>query len=150
MDEYLSKPFRAASLEKILNRYVQEDDGPALPAVELAPDIERSEKLCTLFLERVPGQIDALAAAIDANHPAEVKALAHKLKGGCLAIVAEPMAEAAESLQQAGHQGDLSRAPALLAELRARHAHVAKLLGEELAAKRSVKGRLRESSPPPA
>jgi CheY-like chemotaxis protein len=150
MDEYLSKPFRAASLEKILDRYVQEDGAPAQPTVELAPEIERSEKLCTLFLEKMPGQLDALAAAVDANDAAEVKALAHKLKGGCLAIVAEPMAEVAESLQQAGHHGDLSRAPALLAELRARHVRVAKLLREELAAKRSPKGRLRESSPPPA
>jgi HPt (histidine-containing phosphotransfer) domain-containing protein len=148
MDEYLSKPFRAASLEKILDRYVQEDERPAQPTAELASEIERSEKLSTLFLEKVPAQLDALAAAIDANHAAEVKALAHKLKGGCLAIVAGPMAEAAESLQQAGHQGDLSRAPALLAELRARHARVAKLLREEIAAKRSVNGRLRESSPP--
>jgi CheY-like chemotaxis protein len=148
MDEYLSKPFRAASLEKILDRYVQEDEKPALPAVELAPEIKRSEKLSTLFLEKVPSQLDALAAAIEAKNAAEVKALAHKLKGGCLAIVAEPMAEAATSLEKAGDEGDLSHAPALLAELHVRHARVAELLRDELAVKRSVNGRLRESSRP--
>jgi len=101
-----------------------------------------------LFLEKVPSQLDALAAAIDAKNAASVKALAHKLKGGCLAIVAEPMAQVAESLEKAGHQSDLSHAAALLAELRVRHARVAKLLRDELAAKRSVNGRLRESSRP--
>jgi CheY-like chemotaxis protein len=148
MDEYLSKPFRAASLEKILAHYVQEDERPARPAAELAPEIKRSEKLSTLFLEKVPSELDALARAIEANDAAEVKALAHKLKGSCLAIVAGPMADAAESLQKAGHQRDLSNAPALLAELRARHARVAKLLRDELSAKRSANGRTRESSRP--
>jgi CheY-like chemotaxis protein/HPt (histidine-containing phosphotransfer) domain-containing protein len=148
MDEYLSKPFRAASLEKILGRYVQQDEKAPLPAVELAPEVKRSEKLCTLFLQQVPSQLDALATAIDTNHAAEVKALAHKLRGGCLAIVAGPMAEAAQSLEKAAHQSDLSRAAPLLADLRVRYARVAKLLGDELAAKRSANGRLRESSRP--
>jgi HPt (histidine-containing phosphotransfer) domain-containing protein len=118
-----------------------------LTAVDLAPE-KRSEKLCTLFLERVPAELDALSAAIDVGNAAEVKALAHKLKGSCLAIVAGPMAEVAESLQKAGHQGDMSGAAAMLAELRARHARVAKLLRDELGAKRSVNGRPRESSRP--
>jgi signal transduction histidine kinase/CheY-like chemotaxis protein len=148
MDEYLSKPFRAASLEKILGHYVQEEERTALPASELASDVKRSEKLSTLFLEKVPAQLDALAGAIEAKDAAEVNALAHKLKGSCLAIVAGPMAEAAEALQKAGNKGDLTQAAALLAELRARHARVAKLLRDELAAKRSVNGRPRESSRP--
>jgi len=148
MDDYLSKPFRAASLERILDRHVQPEERAALPDAELAPEIKRSEKLMTLFLEKVPEQLDAIAAAIDAKNAAEVQALAHKLKGSCLAIVAGPMAEAAESLQTAGRRGDLSNVAAALAELRARHARVAKLLGDELTAKRSVNGRPRESSRP--
>src|SRR5262249_12078342 len=107
-----------------------------------------SEKLCTLFLELVPGQLDALARAIDAKDAAEVKALAHKLKGSCLAIAAAPMAETAEALQKAGHQSDLARAATVLAELRARHGRAPKRPRDELAAKRSVNGRPRESPRP--
>jgi signal transduction histidine kinase/CheY-like chemotaxis protein len=148
MDDYLSKPFRAASLEKILAQCVKDEERAPLPTVELATEIKRSEKLTTLFLDKVPSQLEALAAAIDGKNAAEVKALAHKLKGSCLAIAAGPMAEAAESLQKAGHQGDLSNAAAMLADLCARHARVVKLLRDELAAKRSVNGRPRESSRP--
>jgi CheY-like chemotaxis protein len=148
MDDYLSKPFRAASLEKILSHYVHAEAKAARSLVELAPEVKRSEKLSTLFLEKVPLQLDALTAAIDMKNAVEVKALAHKLKGSCLAIAAGPMSEVAESLQKAGHDADLSHAPALLEELRARHARVAELLEAEVLAKRSVNGRPRESSRP--
>jgi CheY-like chemotaxis protein len=149
MDEYLSKPFRAASLEKILGHYAQQEDSAGSPpAAELAPGVKRSEKLIQLFLEKIPGQLDALAAAIDGGDAGEVKALAHKLKGSCLAIAAGPMAEIAESFQKAGDRGDTSNMAAMLADLRARHARVDTLLRDELRAKGSLNGRPRESSRP--
>ncbi len=154
MDDYLSKPFRPASLEKMLIHFVHEDEkavggapGGPLPA-ELASGIKRSEKLIRLFLEKVPGQLDALDSAICSGKADDVRALAHKLKGSCLAIAAGPMAEISESLQHGAAAADLSMAAAMLADLRVHYAGVETLLKEELNPKVKLNGGTRESSRP--
>ncbi len=148
MDDYLSKPFRSASLEKILVHYVQKEDAAARPEAELTAGVKRSEKLIKLFLEKVPSQLEALGTAIEADNAGDVRALAHKLKGSCLAIEAGPMAEIAEALQKMADARTVSGATVMLADLRSRHARVDTLLREELAAKAGMNGRSHESSRP--
>ena len=148
MDDYLSKPFRSASLEKILVHYVQKEDAAARPEAELTAGVKRSEKLIKLFLEKVPSQLEALGTAIEADNAGDVRALAHKLKGSCLAIEAGPMAEIAEALQKMADARTVSGATVMLADLRSRHARVDTLLREELAAKAGLNGRSHESSRP--
>lgn len=99
---------------------------------DLTPGVKRSERLIRLFLEHVPVQIDELAEAIEAGDTTQVRAHAHKLKGSCLAIMAEPMAKAAEALQFDAEAGDLSRAPRLIDELAERFMTVSGLLHQEL------------------
>jgi CheY-like chemotaxis protein len=149
MDDYLSKPCRSSTLEKMLHVYMKGGEaepprsqgGATQAEPELAPDVRRSEKLSRLFIEKTPSQLEALGRAIERGPTAEVRALAHKLKGSCLAIEAPLMAKAAERLQKVAESGELEAAPGLFAELKAHHARVGELLRQEL---------MRLSKPTPA
>jgi HPt (histidine-containing phosphotransfer) domain-containing protein len=99
---------------------------------DLTEGVRRSPRLIELFLEHVPGQLDELAAAIEAGDVTQTRAHAHKLKGSCLALMAEPMARAAEKLQFESESGDLSGAERILEELAERFMNVAAQLREEL------------------
>jgi len=112
-----------------------DDDGaePQEATEELTAGVKRSERLIRLFLDLVPGQLDALAEALDQENAEAVRAHAHKLKGSCLAIMAEPMARAAERLQHDAAEGDLSHGAALVEELAERFMSVSALLQQELA-----------------
>lgn len=59
----------------------------------------RSKVVVGLFLKMVPTQIGELEAAVGARSTGDVKALAHKLKGSCLAIGARGMAEICRQLE---------------------------------------------------
>ncbi|HKY38586.1 MAG TPA: response regulator [Polyangiaceae bacterium] len=142
MDDYLSKPCRPSALEKLLRLYTQsaEDGSPsdaptaASPAAtpELSDD-PRSEKLIRLFLSRFPNQLQELGKSIDKAEAPEVRAHAHKLKGGCLVLGATIMAKLAEKLQKDAEAANLSDAPQLVADLRAHYQTVEGLLKKELA-----------------
>jgi len=62
------------------------DTGPALD-----PGVKRSKVVIGLFLRTVPEQLSALEQAVLVGHSDDVKQVAHKLKGGCLAIGARGM-----------------------------------------------------------
>ncbi len=137
MDDYLAKPLRAHSLERMLERYVNAETGardqsngsdtprvsaheslsPSQPRpnkneslVELDMSIKRSPRLVELFVSRVPDNLQNLDDAIDIGNAKAVRASAHKLKGSCLAVGAERMAKEAESLQLEAEAGDLTQA----------------------------------------
>jgi CheY-like chemotaxis protein/HPt (histidine-containing phosphotransfer) domain-containing protein len=153
MDDYLSKPFRPSSLDKMLRRYVRDSEarlpttggtGPTAAAaepvgdpdvVELAPDVKRSDKLIKLFLEKVPGQLDLLGKAIAEGNAGEIRAHAHKLKGSCLAIAAEPMAKIAERLQHDSARSEISEASTDFEQLRVHYTVVEGLLRRELSSR---------------
>lgn len=144
MDDYLSKPLRAHALERMLERYVGEDGAPAdlepappslrapAEALDLDPDIKRSEKLSRLFLDRVPQGLDELDQAVLAE-PERIRERAHKLKGSCLAVGADAMAEEAEALQFEAEEGKLEHARERATRLRAQFARVRERLLLELA-----------------
>jgi signal transduction histidine kinase/CheY-like chemotaxis protein/HPt (histidine-containing phosphotransfer) domain-containing protein len=142
MDDYLSKPLRVSGLEKMLDRYVTEDrqieeapDSHERTAntelCELDPEITRSAKLCKLFLDQVPGSLDLLENSIT-KAPDETRNHAHKLKGSCLALGADQMAEEAQALQRETESGDHSNAVKRAKTLRAHFERVQKLLLLEL------------------
>jgi signal transduction histidine kinase/CheY-like chemotaxis protein/HPt (histidine-containing phosphotransfer) domain-containing protein len=153
MDDYLSKPFRPSSLEKALRRFAHAEkpaateSKPEVPVAvrdgepELLSGIKRSDKLMRLFLEKVPEQLEELGNAIRLGNTGEVQNLAHKLKGSCLAIGAEPMAKVAESLRHQAREGDISQATSVLRDLELRYGSVETLLRRP---------RMSSTVPPPA
>jgi CheY-like chemotaxis protein/HPt (histidine-containing phosphotransfer) domain-containing protein len=171
MDDYLSKPLRTNSLERMLERYVQdtvqvtpeaaappsaegEDTGSAV--VELDMTIERSPRLVSLFLTRVPENLDELGAAVAAGDARVVRERAHKLKGSALALGADAMAHEAEALQVRAENKDLDGAEESVARLRTHFERVVALLDSELPAAESamieahVYARRNSTMPPPA
>ena len=153
MDDYLSKPLRAHALERMLERYIGDDAGrksspEAIGApghihpdgLELDPEIKRSEKLSRLFIDRVPQGLDELDQAIE-SAPELIRERAHKLKGSCLAVGAEAMAEEAEDLQHEAERGQYQNALARATKLRAQYGRVRALLLVELGSKPSPSAR---------
>jgi signal transduction histidine kinase/CheY-like chemotaxis protein len=161
MDDFLSKPFRPSTLDGILRRYSErdsaEDSGsesnssPAgsSPAAssqtigsseDLDPGASRSEKLIRLFLERMPGQLEALGRAIEAGDAAQIRAHAHKIKGSALALVAQRMSETATEMQHQAEAGNLSPLPLELRRLLSQYAVVADMLKLELARRTAPSG----------
>jgi CheY-like chemotaxis protein/HPt (histidine-containing phosphotransfer) domain-containing protein len=140
MDDYLSKPLRPHSLERMLERYVGEEevfDASApepneTPAVELDMTISRSPRLVGLFVSRVPENLAELESVLALGDAHRVRERAHKLKGSCLAVGAELMAKEAEALQMEAERGELGVAAARLASLREQYGRVALLLRSEL------------------
>ncbi|MBN2196137.1 MAG: response regulator [Polyangiaceae bacterium] len=145
MDDYLSKPLKPHALERMLRRYVgtsggTDESSEKLPAeaeeedaaVELDMDLERSPRLSSLFLARVPDSLVELDTAIGARDAGRIRDRAHKLKGSCLAVGAEMMAQIAESLQVEAERGELDRSPERGRDLRVRFERVAVLLRQEL------------------
>jgi CheY-like chemotaxis protein/HPt (histidine-containing phosphotransfer) domain-containing protein len=122
MDDYLSKPLRAQSLERMLERYLAADaqelvepqlapvSGGSTSKSELDPNVSRSPKLIQLFIACVPDDLTELDAAINAQSAKTVREKAHKLKGSCLALGADLMADEAESLQLEAEGANLQNA----------------------------------------
>src|SRR5690606_6606704 len=71
------------------------------PAAEphLHPGTRRSPAVATLFRRMIPDQLELLEQAISLRDAAEVKRLAHKLKGSCLALGARQMAALCAQLE---------------------------------------------------
>jgi response regulator RpfG family c-di-GMP phosphodiesterase len=143
MDDYLSKPARPRLLLKLLNHFLHEqsDDPASEPAMkaengasELDPNTRRSEALIRLCLKLIPGQMEAVRAAVAKADCPEVRAAAHKLKGGALSMAAGPMSRLAERLQHNAESGDLSSAPQLLHDLEVSYKRVERQLRRELKA----------------
>ncbi len=143
MDDYLSKPLKPHSLERMLQRYVGDADVPSgiLPRgtsedapqlLELATNIPRSARLSELFLRHVPQTLDELEAAAMGGDAKLLREKAHKLKGSCLALGAEVMAKVAETVQFEAERGELGPAAERAAALRSGYSRVAILLRREL------------------
>jgi CheY-like chemotaxis protein len=143
MDEFLSKPFRPSMLDRILRRCCEENGPDVAPLTkiqvtpvgqrDLDPAAPRSEKLIRLFLSRIPSQFAELEQALGSGDAPRVKALAHKIKGSCLALAAERMSETAEALQGHAERGDVAVLGEHLLRLRRHYDVVAGILQGELA-----------------
>jgi CheY-like chemotaxis protein len=132
MDDYLTKPVRASSLDKMIQRYANAK--PIAESIEvaaaasvdniLAPDISRSKRLVELFTRNVPIQIDDIERSLSTGNAADVRAHAHKTKGSCLAFGASGMAKISERLQILAETSHLDDAPRLVKLLRQQYEQV--------------------------
>ncbi|MFZ5891034.1 MAG: response regulator [Myxococcota bacterium] len=117
MDDYISKPVSQKVLAETLERWwpgessttqavsgtqpeTRAEPHEAEKISALDPSVHRSQTVVRIFLRTVPGDIDAVEKAIQANDPAELKKAAHRLKGGCLAAGVPRMASVAAQLEQ--------------------------------------------------
>lgn len=141
MDDYLSKPVRPSSLDKMIHRYARSRAklGPKSRVASsgvndstLDPSISRSNKLIELFLKNIPGQLAAIDEAVQRGSLTDLRSQAHKTKGSCLALGAITMARTAELLQKAGETGESAGATGLVSELRAQYDAVVIQLEREL------------------
>ncbi len=164
MDDYLAKPVRTQTMERVLQQAIESTrvlraaatdtssiadkpgtapapavvgaDAPAdaVPSSLLDPKVDRSPRLMELFIERVPETLRELDAAVQAQHADDIRSRAHKLKGSCLALGAETMANDAQALELQSKAGVISDAAARAERLRAQYVEVAAALRAELAA----------------
>jgi signal transduction histidine kinase/CheY-like chemotaxis protein len=144
MDDYLSKPVRSSSLDKVIRRFAKtkpkampakaaaaSPGGEAEPCLDGA--ISRSAKLIDLFLKNLPTQLDAIETAASQGKAADLRAHAHKTKGSCLALGATSMAKTAEKLQTLAETGKLDGSLDLVTAMRNQFGKVALELGRERA-----------------
>jgi two-component system, sensor histidine kinase and response regulator len=109
MDDYMSKPIKQTVLLEALRRWWPEEEGeqaaaPAestrRPSSRPAFDVGPSEAVVSVFLRIVPEQIADLERAIAGADPRLLKEVAHKLKGGCLAVGVPSMASLCAELER--------------------------------------------------
>jgi PAS domain S-box-containing protein len=104
MDDYLSKPITNKQLSKMLEiflpitREFPSQPGSNIPyaaanddATLLAPNIKRSPRLISLFLQYIPEYLAELDAHIEKRDALNAGKIAHKIKGSCLSFGAIKM-----------------------------------------------------------
>jgi CheY-like chemotaxis protein len=144
MDEFLSKPVRAADLWAVLERRSRSPGaGPPapVPAAERAGrglldpsvlwaacggDADMLRKLCRSFQARLPEHLAALADALRAGDAARLREVAHKL-AGMLAVFSTAAGEAALALEDHAAHGRLDEARPLVARVEVLAAELARL-----------------------
>jgi two-component system sensor histidine kinase/response regulator len=129
MDDFLAKPIRRADLFAVIARLAGNDAVPDEPA-ESSPAVPgwlsqlRSLKLsdadirrlAQTFLDSVPSRLEDLRQAVGTEDAAQVRDVAHSLKG-TLAIFSSAGAGLARGLEELGTTRQLGRAQDLLAGL---------------------------------
>ncbi|MBI3652450.1 MAG: response regulator [Acidobacteria bacterium] len=138
MDEYVSKPVRAAALFKAIKNVIP-DLVVESAALTLPPETDnaREEKILdqTFLMESVGGDfaflremvqvfvaespvhLAAVHQAIEQGDHEALESAAHKIKGGLRALAGSAAGLAAYRLEQMGRQGDLAEAPLAYAVL---------------------------------
>jgi two-component system sensor histidine kinase/response regulator len=142
MDDYLAKPLRPHELDRILRRWAPRSKNGvnfegALSAVDGAPadnpldpvgvELLRAEfgetdvlaELVDLFGSQTPELVAHLRRAVRAGDTEAVKAHAHKLKGGAVALAAVQIAELCEDLESRATHESLEGAAALIEQIEA-------------------------------
>ena len=153
MDDYVSKPVRAAELQTALQKC-----GPgkgALPAAApepaaapaefpegFDPEIVRSlramstpgqpdlfDELLKVYRTMLAESVARLREAISSGDGSALRQAAHKLRGSSANLGAAAVAECCARLEAAGEEGNLETAPALLGELESRARTIVDLAG---------------------
>jgi signal transduction histidine kinase/DNA-binding response OmpR family regulator len=111
MDDYITKPIKQVVLLEALQRWwpreneaeartepAAKSEGPlsSKPAFDVGP----SEAVLSIFLRVVPEQLLELEQAVASSDPLRLKQVAHKLKGGCLAVGVPSMASLCAELER--------------------------------------------------
>ncbi len=138
MDDYISKPVRAHSLQAALRRVppallgrgsrADSQDGEAdkgldvrvqarLAELDLGDGGEFIRSLVALFLKSSPEQMAALSKALGEGDSAGVMEAAHSLRGSCSNFGASRVGEACQRLESMAAEGRLEEGKDLLEEL---------------------------------
>ncbi|MES2296897.1 MAG: response regulator [Pseudomonadota bacterium] len=141
MDDFLSKPIRAATLRAMLARWlaVQDagaapDEGAPLDPLEAARAMFGAKfgELAQLFLGDSPRRLAALAQAVHARDGAAVAELAHALAGSAGAIGAQALSERSKVMELGARAGRLDAIDAQLGALQAEYATIEAKLAQIL------------------
>jgi len=128
MDDYLTKPIKAADLEAKLHLLLRapagQRDAAPLPAFDYGAavsgmDSEIIEIIAPAFLEHYRRELDALRQAIAHQDSATTERRAHALKGTLAAFGAQPAEYCAAQLESLAKAGAHARLDALFADLAA-------------------------------
>lgn len=151
MDDYLTKPIEPQLLDRTLEKWLtvtaRRAHAATPVAVQPAPretvvfdrtgfldrlmnDDQLARRVLKGFIDTVPGQMTALAEAVNKAQPDLARRTAHSIKGAAANIGGEALREAAGKIEEFGKAGDLKSVAALLPELEQQ----LKKLGPELVA----------------
>jgi two-component system, sensor histidine kinase and response regulator len=107
MDDYISKPLRAESVERALARWVFSPSDERREVVDLAAlettcagDNEVRAEFVTLFLEHSRGELDALREAVAGADARRAATIAHSLGGSAATVGGVRLAETCSRLSQ--------------------------------------------------
>ena len=137
MDDYISKPVRAAILEEMLDRYTGDRAEGSLPPAQApippaAPEAQSSvfepeqlmerlmgdedlaRRLVRRFLTDMPAQLAALSSAIGSQDRSTGLLLAHSIRGAAANVGGNSISRAASLIETAVREGDMGKAEELL------------------------------------
>ena len=161
MDDYVSKPVRLEDLQVALERCLRAkadtneaaqttrqregDSDNSAPEFSEEPlvDVERlrdvtdddpdqMRRLANIYLTQAVPLLEELESAVRAGSGGEVARVAHKLLGASVSCGVLALARPLRGLERLGHDGDLSGANALFADVRDNFPRVQRFLGEFL------------------
>ncbi|MBU0729284.1 MAG: response regulator [Proteobacteria bacterium] len=141
MDDYISKPLKKIGIADMIDRWATSGKNATHPSASpdctetlteplhaLPFDLDRAIKeyegergvvieIIDEFLLDVRKQLETIARAIDESDAEIIRREAHSIKGGARNITAEPMADAAAALEDAGKSADMGNAGLALKKL---------------------------------
>jgi two-component system sensor histidine kinase/response regulator len=125
MDGYLYKPAKPDDINNILNELYTGETKAAPPAVDMdtamkvfGGDNALMKEAAGIFLaEDYPEQIAIIKEGISKQDAPIVKAAAHSVKGAARSLGGIVLGDVAWRLEEAGRNGDLAKAPELVAEM---------------------------------
>ncbi len=117
MDDFLSKPVRPTQMMSVLNRWLLQNQAPAIDLAFLtelyAGDGSRVRNTVERFVSMCRDELVQLQAAIGQHDLEGICALCHKLKSGARQIGAAAFADHCENLEQQAKDGSLVTGAAL-------------------------------------
>jgi len=141
MDDYLTKPLSVKALATMLVKWLGQEDDNGQQAVlveglaeeppstkeqtaltlnsadlldRLMGDEALAREILAVFLEDMPNKMEALKAAIASGDPKQVQDQGHTVKGAARNISAQIFQGTAWQIEEAGRDGEIDRASALL------------------------------------
>jgi two-component system sensor histidine kinase/response regulator len=140
MDDFLTKPIRAATLYDMLARWLSPQVAqaaaaePALPDDALAAARQmygaKFAELAQLFLRDSPHRLDALAVAVRGLDAAQVANVSHTLAGSAGAVGAAQLSSMCKKLEVTARAGQLDDVGGKFAAIEAEYAHMVLRLQE--------------------
>ncbi len=142
MDDYLTKPIKHESLIAIIEKWITNETAqshfkaPMFNFDALARSCEGDHQLevelLNLFLQSGQASLEKLDAAVKVEDAGLVVQEAHCLKGSCLALGAEELAEICANLEAIGRSGDLGAAAFLTLSARRKFENLCMVLRDHM------------------